>query len=508
MRYEKNFQITPPRRRRLYIPNYKFFLAALATFVIHGWTTQVVEIAEAFSSSHRSVPSQQHQVPTNKKKKKKTKNKTQRILNESNGKSQLDDAVVKSESLHVKLQKSYTIDAILENVTPGLTLGDRDPNLPSLTLVRLSKQMITQSNQLQYNDEDDDSDCIVDYLDRIDDIRHIVDCLAMSDWSVSPNAVESAVNGVKATAVISRLIFAGEPKNTSHDDTKIMLWEPLVEKFEQVSAKIVDMLQPHHLSGLAWSIDCFNLVHRIVKEESEISLPSLIQSKYDDLDLPFRIIPGAIQASTTISQQGKRAQSRYLSVDTFIDQVDFEVETIRTESNQWVAERRQTAWQGDPHVGPFLYSGKAMARRTWSVAVEYVRDELLKMSNHYYDCCLLNLYPDGGSAMRYHIDPDQGELWDFETAVVSIGATRRFAFRSISIDQPAVKGRKNDIDNSHAFVVMAGDITEMVRDCQLRYQHTVKPADDKKEKSPRVSLVFKKSLRKQQVLEQQDPSQP
>jgi hypothetical protein len=31
--------------------------------------------------------------------------------------------------------------------------------------------------------------------------------------------------------------------------------------------------------------------------------------------------------------------------------------------------------------------------------------------------------------MRYHSDPDQGTLWDCDTAVVSIGVTRRFAFR-------------------------------------------------------------------------------
>ena len=490
MRCENNCQITPIRRR-LYISNYRFVLAALTTFAIHGWTTQVIDIADAFSSSHSAVPSQRHQGSTHKKKKKKNTNKKQ--LKGPNRNRKASDDVVASESLYVKLQKSYTIDGILENVAPGLTLGDADPNLPSLTLVRLSKQMITLSNKLQYNDDDGNSKSNVDYLERIDEIRHIVDCLAMSDWSMSPIAVESAVNGVKATAVISRLIFLGETNNIHPDDTKILFGEPLIEKLEQVSAKIVDMLQPYQLSGLVWSIDCFNLVHRIVKGESATSLPILLQSKYDDLDLPFRIIPGAIP-------------SRYLSLETFIEQVDFEVETIRTESNQWVAERRQTAWQGDPHVKPFLYSGKAMTRREWSPAVKYVRDELRKISGHYYDCCLLNLYPDGGSAMRYHIDPDQGELWDFETAVVSIGATRRFAFRSISNNQPAVKERNNDIDNSHAFVVMAGDITEMVRDCQLRYQHTVKPADDKKEKSPRVSLVFKKSLHEQQVQEQHNPS--
>jgi hypothetical protein len=41
---------------------------------------------------------------------------------------------------------------------------------------------------------------------------------------------------------------------------------------------------------------------------------------------------------------------------------------------------------------------------------------------------------------------------------------------------------------------MNGDVTEMFNDCQERFQHTVKPADKKQEKAPRVSLVFKKTI--------------
>ncbi len=91
--------------------------------------------------------------------------------------------------------------------------------------------------------------------------------------------------------------------------------------------------------------------------------------------------------------------------------------------------------------------------------------------------------------MRYHIDPDQGTLWGYETAVVSIGATRRFAFRSIT------DGATTDVGiKPHTFVLMNGDVTEMFGDCQERFQHTVKTAENKEELAPRVSLVFKKTL--------------
>jgi hypothetical protein len=109
--------------------------------------------------------------------------------------------------------------------------------------------------------------------------------------------------------------------------------------------------------------------------------------------------------------------------------------------------------------------------------------------------------------MRYHMDPDQGTLWDYETAVVSVGATRRFAFRSIpdpnqnedtttttTTTTTTNKNNNNSGKKPHVFVLLHGDVTEMVDDCQGLFQHTVKTAEGKKEMAPRVSLVFKKTL--------------
>jgi hypothetical protein len=117
--------------------------------------------------------------------------------------------------------------------------------------------------------------------------------------------------------------------------------------------------------------------------------------------------------------------------------------------------------------------------------------------------------------MRYHVDPDQGTLWDYETAVVSVGASRRVAFREIHSSSPTptpptsspsttTKPRQlgdkqwttnmtNRPSKPHTFVVLHGDVMEMFGHCQSTYQHTVKTAEDKNEVTPRVSLVFKKT---------------
>jgi alkylated DNA repair dioxygenase AlkB len=118
--------------------------------------------------------------------------------------------------------------------------------------------------------------------------------------------------------------------------------------------------------------------------------------------------------------------------------------------------------------------------------VRTIRDALDERTSQYYDGCLLNHYPDGKSGMRYHIDPDQGTLWDYDTAVVSVGATRRFAFRTTP---PGGDGQQ-----PHSFYVMHGDVIHMYDDCQERFQHTVKKADNNGETSARASLVFKRTL--------------
>ena len=138
-----------------------------------------------------------------------------------------------------------------------------------------------------------------------------------------------------------------------------------------------------------------------------------------------------------------------------------------------------------------------METKPFSPIVNHVRNLLFQRTGILYDCCLLNLYPDGDSGMRYHIDPDQGTLWGYETAVVSVGATRRFSFREIK-DRETVGSNKNSKNSTkphpHNFVVMNGDVTEMFSDCQMSYQHTVKTAEGNNEKTARSSLVFKQSL--------------
>lgn len=389
------------------------------------------------------------------------------------------------QSLTNTLQKCFTPKHILDNVGRYITPKvDPEGTLSSLILIRLSKSLVNTENVREFGDgevggggngeaADEGTEDLVVYLDVL---KNVVTTLASAGWESSDRALEAAVEGTKAASVLSRLV--------NENITPVATWYPLIRQWHVRADKIIAarQLEPHHLSGLKWSLDCFQLLDyngRIENDgESRIScLPLSIQNQYDALNLPFRIQPNSF------------GNIKNLSVAGLLDEVDFKSETIRTTSNQVVKERRQTAWQGDEYVAAFAYSGKSMIRKSFSPVVLKVRNQLSQQTGHLYDGCLLNLYPDGGSGMRYHIDPDQGSLWGYETVVVSVGATRKFSFRAIpgegAVDQDC---------STHVFTLMHGDMTEMFGDCQQRFQHTVKNAEVKNEKSARASLVFKKTL--------------
>jgi hypothetical protein len=349
-----------------------------------------------------------------------------------------------------QLQRCFTPQDVLSKVgTQVNPTVDPLGTVSSLILVRILKQTIALDNGHE--------NWQTDMASQAKTLSGVVNSLAQADWKSSSQALDAAVEGTKAASVISRLL----------PEIPMDTWEPLMSSWNRRAKTIVSKLQPHHLSGLEWSSACFQL------RAEDWTLPSELQNAYDASNFPFRIIVGCLQ------------DDGLLSVDNLIEQVHFEAEQIRTTSNRVVKERRETAWEGDDHVAPFAYSGKSMERKPWSTLVRSVRNRLVERTGEYYDGCLLNLYPDGGSGMRYHSDPDQGTLWGFETVVVSVGATRRFAFRNIP-------GTGDSQAKPHTFVVMQNDATEMFADCQERFQHTVKT--NKNEPASRSSLVFKKTL--------------
>mmetsp|Transcript_30557 Transcript_30557/g.46602 ORF Transcript_30557/g.46602 Transcript_30557/m.46602 type:complete len:409 (+) Transcript_30557:153-1379(+) len=363
------------------------------------------------------------------------------------------------------LQKCYTPEEVLQRVGSHLTpQNDPDARVSSLAMVRLSKMLISKSNSILYDETNNNQVSFESNTREQESFKQLSAPLSNVISLSSSDDHDIIVEGMKAAGVIARIYQLHGIMNTEYAN----VFRVLANSFR----KIPEGMKPHHFSGLLWAFDSLALV------DDTITLPDGYMDTYEALTLPFRIHIGMM---STLPKN----DALELTLEKLKSQVDFQKEEIRTTATgKVVRERRETAWQGDNHVDGFAYSGKVMRRKQFSPVVEHVRNVLYQQTGVLYDCCLLNLYPDGGSGMRYHSDPDQGTLWGFDTAVVSVGASRRFAFRTIddSEEQP------------HMFVVMDGDVTEMKDDCQIRYQHTVKPAEIQDEKAPRSSLVFKLSL--------------
>mmetsp|Transcript_39677 Transcript_39677/g.88163 ORF Transcript_39677/g.88163 Transcript_39677/m.88163 type:complete len:200 (+) Transcript_39677:696-1295(+) len=181
-----------------------------------------------------------------------------------------------------------------------------------------------------------------------------------------------------------------------------------------------------------------------------------------------------------------------LQLQDFMSEVELRQDVILLDNGaRAVQEARLTAWQSD--IGAtFKYSGKEMVPGEGGMTpyVAKVRDRLQQLTGVLYDSVLINYYHDGRCGMRFHVDPLYG-CWTPNTAVVSLGQTRRFVFREMQ-----------DVSSRWEYQVRNGDVVLMFGDCQDRLQHSVKVEREDKGASdmgPRMSLVFKERARDPQT---------
>lgn len=443
-------------------------------------TAAAAAAAGPTAASPARIATTLHATSDIKSKARRGKTKAKRKPTGANSKTSLESAASTSSAnvlVRTLQAECHTPSLILSKVGTQLSPStDNDGRVSSLVLVRLAKLAVEQMNAALFasesavvasfdlwDDEDDQT--------ALDTLSTVCSTLGIAIESNSAD-LENAVEGTKAAGVLSRILVKSGVECGDISSS----FGPLVQSFNELSFDEDKKMEEHHLSGLRWSFDNLSYSFGIANGEGEI-MPTHLNKAYQDIDIPFRIKPGLLDSVAD------------LNVANLSNQVEFKAETIKTtNTGKSVKERRLTAWEGESGDIPgFAYSSKVMKTRPFSPLVRSVRDELRTKTGEDYDCCLLNLYPDGESGMRYHIDPDQGELWGYETAVVSVGAARRFAFR------PIPEGVNNG--KVHNFIVMDGDVTEMFGLCQQKYQHTVKTAEGRGETASRSSLVYKKTLR-------------
>ena len=160
-------------------------------------------------------------------------------------------------------------------------------------------------------------------------------------------------------------------------------------------------------------------------------------------------------------------------------EVPWEVHRIRIFGRE-VDSPRLSCWIGDPEAR-YRYSGTMFEPLPWPSALQPVRERLQRTLGVPFNSVLANLYRDGRDAMGWHSDSEP-ELGPAPViASVSLGATRRFAFKHR--DDPQ---RKLALELPHgSLLVMSGATQRLYRHALPR---TTRPV------GPRINLTFRRIL--------------
>ena len=93
-----------------------------------------------------------------------------------------------------------------------------------------------------------------------------------------------------------------------------------------------------------------------------------------------------------------------------------------------VTTRRKVAWVGDPECN-YTYSGVKRDPQPWIPELLTIKAKLERLTQSKFNSCLLNFYHDGADGMGWHSDDERELNAQSPIASLSLGSTRKFAFR-------------------------------------------------------------------------------
>ncbi|XUP27609.1 alpha-ketoglutarate-dependent dioxygenase AlkB [Xanthomonas axonopodis pv. vasculorum] len=163
-------------------------------------------------------------------------------------------------------------------------------------------------------------------------------------------------------------------------------------------------------------------------------------------------------------------------MQALLAQAHWEVHRIRM-FGRMVDSPRLSSWIGDAQAS-YRYSGTRFSPQPWLEVLQPVRMRLEEETGHRFNSVLINRYRSGSDAMGWHSD-DEPELGAQPLiASVSLGATRRFAFK-----------HRHDAALKQTLELGHGDLLVMSGDTQRCYKHalprTARPVGE------RINLTFR-----------------
>jgi alkylated DNA repair dioxygenase AlkB len=93
-----------------------------------------------------------------------------------------------------------------------------------------------------------------------------------------------------------------------------------------------------------------------------------------------------------------------------------------------VTTRRKVAWIGDRNCA-YTYSGIKKQPQAWTPELLFIKSQIEELAQSNFNSCLLNFYHDGADGMGWHSDDEKELDAQSPIASLSLGASRKFAFR-------------------------------------------------------------------------------
>lgn len=148
-----------------------------------------------------------------------------------------------------------------------------------------------------------------------------------------------------------------------------------------------------------------------------------------------------------------------------------------------IITRRKVAWYGDEPYD-YRYSGHSRLALPWTSEILQVKKKVEAVCHTPFNSCLFNLYHDGSEGMGWHSDDEKSLDPEAPIASLSLGASRRFLFRS-----------KENPKTIKEIILEPGSILLMSAGCQREWQHSLPVAA--KVKEARINLTFRRMLGQQ-----------
>lgn len=141
-----------------------------------------------------------------------------------------------------------------------------------------------------------------------------------------------------------------------------------------------------------------------------------------------------------------------------------------------IITRRMTAWYGD-QPWPYTYSKVTRKALQWNDLLLEIKEKVEQESGTNFNSCLLNFYHDGDDGMGWHSDNEKTLIRNAPIASLSLGATRKFAFKH------------RETSEKVEIMLENGSLLLMLDETQQHWVHTL--LKSKKVQNPRVNLTFR-----------------